>query len=50
MLFDQPVAKDTPSITLPGPTGTGSVTYKIRVNDIEGWIEWEQVEIFTENE
>ena len=50
VIFDQTVVKDTPSITLSGQTGTGSITYKVRVNDIEGWVEWEQVEIFTENE
>ena len=37
LVFDETVSKGTKTITIPGQTGTGTVTYDIMVNDSEGW-------------
>ena len=49
-VYNGKAAKGTVSVTVTAQTGSGSVIYVVRVSDMDGWSEWEQVEIFTENE
>ena len=48
VIFSEKVAKDTPSVLVTGQSGKGAVTYTVRVTDLEGYVQWDQVENFDE--
>ena len=50
LIYSQEVDKETTVILLTDQTGVGQVVYTVRVKDLEGYIQWEHVENFDDNE
>ena len=48
-IYSEEVAKGTEKVVLTGQSGTGSVTYTVKVEDMDGWAQWDHVENFNEN-